>query len=127
MVKETIIYTDYNGVEHTEEFYFNLTQAEVAEMELSVDGGLSKQIEDIVKEQNPGKILSSFKKLILLSYGVKSEDGKRFVKNDQLREEFSQTEAYSVLFMKLASDSDAASNFVNGIMPVVAPAPEKLS
>lgn len=127
MVKETITYTDYNGVEHTEEFYFNLTQAEVAEMELSVDGGLSKQIEDIVKEQNPGKILSSFKKLILLSYGVKSEDGKRFVKNDQLREEFSQTEAYSVLFMKLASDSDAASNFVNGIMPVVAPAPEKLS
>lgn len=127
MVKETIIYTDYNGVEHTEDFYFNLTQAEVAEMELSVDGGLSKQIEDIVKEQNPGKILSSFKKLILLSYGVKSEDGKRFVKNDQLREEFSQTEAYSVLFMKLASDSDAASNFVNGIMPVVAPAPEKLS
>ena len=117
MLKQTITYTDYNGVEHTEDFYFNLTKAEISEMELSVEGGLSAQIDEIVKTKDAGKILKTFKELILKSYGVKSEDGKRFIKSEQLRTEFSQTEAYSELFMMLATDSDAAANFVNNIIP----------
>jgi len=119
MLVKKVTYTDYKGVERTEELYFNLTKAEVAEMELSHTGGLSEHIKKIISAQDGGQIISLFKELILKSYGVVSDDGKRFIKNEQLREEFSQTEAYSDLFMELASDADAASAFVNGIIPKV--------
>ena len=117
MVKETITYTDYNGVERTEDFYFNLNKAELMEMEMSISGGLTEMIQRIVSAQDAPAIIKIFKELILKAYGQKSADGKRFVKNDELRDEFTQTEAYSQLFMKLATDADAASKFVNGIMP----------
>lgn len=117
MYKETITYTDFNGAERTEDYYFNLTQAEVMEMELSVSGGLAEMLNRIVAAQDAPAIISTFKDLILKAFGQKSPDGKRFIKNDALREEFSQTEAYSQLFMKLATDADAAGKFVNGIMP----------
>ena len=117
MFKKTITYTDYNGNERTEDFYFNLTKAEIAEMELSVNGGLTEYINRITNAQDTKQLVTLFKDLILKSYGVKSLDGKRFMKNDELREEFSQTEAYSELFMELASDADAATKFVNGIVP----------
>lgn len=117
MLKKTITYTDFNGVERTEDFYFNLSKAEIAEMELSVEGGLAAKIDELVATNNAGKILQTFKDLILAAYGVKSEDGKRFIKNEELKTEFSQTEAYSELFMELATNSDAASNFVNNIIP----------
>ena len=117
MVKETITYTDYNGVERTEDFYFNLNKAELMEMEMSISGGLTEMIQRIVSAQDAPAIIKIFKELILKAYGQKSADGKRFVKNDELRDEFTQTEAYSQLFMKLATDADSASKFVNGIMP----------
>lgn len=117
MLKKTITYTDFDGEERTEDFYFNLTKAEIMEMNLSVYGGLDKMLEKIVAAKDTPKIVSTFKELVLKAYGVKSDDGKRFIKNDRLREEFSQTEAYSELFMELATDEDAAIKFVNGIVP----------
>ena len=120
MLVKKVGYTDYKGIKREDELYFNLSKAEVAEMELSHEGGLSAKIERIVATQNGGEIIALFKDLIIKSYGTISDDGKRFIKNDKLREEFLQTEAYSELFMELASDADAASAFVNGIIPQVA-------
>ena len=116
LVKE-IKYTDFNGNERTEKFYFNLTKAEIMEMEMSTSGGMAEMINKIVETQNAPEIIKIFKELILKAYGEKSADGKRFIKSDELRDEFSQTEAYSQLFMELATDAEAAANFVNGIMP----------
>lgn len=118
MYKKTITYKDYNGDERTEDFYFNLSRAEVTEMELSTEGGLGATIERITKAKDIPAIVGIFKDLILRSYGQKSPDGKRFTKSKELSEEFSQTEAYSELFMELATDSNQASAFINGIMPV---------
>lgn len=118
MLKKTITYTDYNGVERTEDFYFNLSKAELMEMEMSTTGGLSEMIQKIVDTKDVPAIVAIFKDLVLKAYGEKSPDGKRFVKNDELREAFSQTEAYSELFMELATDAEAASAFMNGIVPV---------
>lgn len=117
MLKKTIAYTDYNGVERTEDFYFNLTKAELMEMEMSINGGLSEMITRITAEQNAPEIIKVFKTLILKAYGIKSFDGKRFEKSEELSNEFAQTEAYSILFMELATDADAAAKFVNGIVP----------
>lgn len=117
MLKKTIKYTDFDGEERTEDFYFNLTKAEIMEMNLTTYGGLDKMIEKIIAAKDTPKIVNLFKDLVLRSYGIKSDDGKRFIKNDKIREEFTQTEAYSELFMELATDEDAAINFVNGIVP----------
>lgn len=117
MFKLTETYTDYNGVERTEEFHFNLNKAELMEMELSTSGGLAETINRIVAAQDGPAIIKIFKDLVLKAYGVKSEDGKRFKKSDELREAFVETEAYSQIFMRLATDADAAAKFVNGIMP----------
>ena len=117
MLKKTVTYVDYNGVERTEDFYFNLSKAEVAEMEMSVEGGFSKMLEEIVKTNDNVRIMELFKQMVLKAYGEKSADGKRFVKSKELSEAFSQTEAYSEIFMELALDEKAAAAFVNGIMP----------
>ena len=117
MLKKTITYTDYNGTERTEDFYFNLTKAEVMEMEMSTTGGLAEMIKRLVAEQDQPAIIKIFKELVLKAHGVKSPDGKRFMKSDEIRESFEQTEAYSILFMELATDADAAAKFVNGILP----------
>lgn len=117
MLKKTMTYTDYNGVERTEDFYFNLTKAEIMEMELSTSGGLAEYIQAIVNAKDAPAIIKVFKELVLKAYGQKSPDGRRFIKKAELTEEFEQTEAYSELFMTLATDADEASKFVNGIMP----------
>ena len=117
MVVEKIKYTDFNGLEREEEFMFNLTEAEITEMELTTDGGLSDSIKKIIAAQDTPQIIKVFKMLLLKSYGEKSADGRRFVKSEKLSEEFSQTNAYSQLFMKLATDDKAAVAFINGIMP----------
>lgn len=117
MLKKTVTYTDYNGVERTEDFYFNLSKAEAAEMELSVDGGLSRMLENIVKAKDNKQIITIFKEIILKSYGEKSQDGKRFIKSKEISEAFSQTEAYSELFMELALNEKAATEFINGVLP----------
>ena len=117
MLKKTVTYVDYNGVERTEDFYFNLSRAEVTEMELSVRGGLSAMLDELIKSGDNARIVEIFKDLVLRSYGEKSADGKRFVKSKELSEAFSQTEAYSEIFMELALDEKAAAAFVNGILP----------
>lgn len=117
MIKKTISYVDYDGNNRTEDFYFNLTKAEVMEMEMMTDGGLQKMIEKIIQTSDTKKIIEIFKSIILKSYGEKSPDGRRFIKNDELRDAFSQTEAYSNLFMELATDADKATEFVNGVIP----------
>lgn len=117
MITKPITYVDYNGVERTENFMFNLSKAEIMEMELTTTGGLAEMIQRIVAAQDTPSIIKIFKDLILKSYGVKSPDGKHFVKSKELSTEFSQSEAYSVLFMELATDADAAAAFVNGIVP----------
>lgn len=117
MLKKQISYVDYDGNKREETFYFNLTKAEIAEMELSAEGGLVASLQKIVDEKDSKRIVETFKDLILRSYGQKSIDGKRFIKTPELREEFSQTEAYSELFVELASSADAAAAFVNGIVP----------
>ncbi|RHF62373.1 hypothetical protein [[Ruminococcus] lactaris] len=117
MLKKTINYTDYNGMERKEDFYFNLNKAEVAEMELSTEGGLAEMIQKIVSSKDTPSIVKIFKDLILKAYGEKTPDGKRFVKSKELSDAFAQTEAYSELFMELATDAEAAAAFVNGIMP----------
>ena len=118
MLKKTITYNDYNNVERTEDFYFNLSKAELMEMEMSISGGLTEMIEKIVATKDAPAIIKIFKELVLKAYGEKSADGKRFEKkNGALAEAFAETEAYSQIFMELATDADKAAEFVNGIMP----------
>lgn len=117
MYKETVKYTDYNGVERTEDVYFNLSKAELMEMQLSTAGGFDAMINKLIKAQDQPTLVRVFKDIILKSYGVPSPDGRRFVKTKELAEEFTQTEAYSDLYMKFITDSEAAAKFINGIMP----------
>ena len=117
MIKKTITYEDYNGVSRTEDFYFNLSQAELAEMELSTLGGFSEMIKRIVDAKDTPSLIKVFKDILFKSYGVKSPDGRRFIKSPELSLEFSQTEAYSQLYMELATDAEKASNFINGVIP----------
>lgn len=117
MLKKKITYTDYNGEERTEEFYFNLSKAELTEMELSADGGLETKINRIINSRDTKELISIFKDIILSSYGEKSDDGRRFIKSEEKKKAFAETEAYSNLFMELAFDADKASEFINGIIP----------
>lgn len=119
MFTKKITYTDYNGVERTESFRFNLTRSEIVEMQLETDGGLDKLLQRIIDAKEETKLIKLFKTLILKAYGEISDDGKRFVKNAALSEAFSQTEAYDALFMELVTDTDAATKFVNEILPAV--------
>ena len=120
MIKKTITYTDYDGNERTEDFYFNLSKAELMEMDFSATGGMEKMIKRIVEAQDTKRIIEVFKDIILKSYGEKSADGRKFLKvvdGRKLSEEFAQTEAYSELFMELATNDKAATEFINGVIP----------
>lgn len=117
MLKKTITYTDYNGNERKEDFYFNLNKAEIMRMEMSTRGGLAERINRIVAAQDTPAIIEIFEDLIQKSYGVKDADGRGFVKKKEDLEAFMATEAYSELFMELATNADAAAEFVNGIVP----------
>ena len=125
MYKKTIVYTDYDGVERKETFYFNLTKAEVAELELETPGRFSNYIQQIIDAQSTTELIQLFKKFIQLSYGVKSPDGRRFIKNQEVLDEFMQTEAYSELYMELVTNTDSAIDFMNGIMPQLSPEQQK--
>lgn len=117
MIKETITYTDYSGVERTEDHYFNLSESELTEMSLLTDGGLDVMLEKIVNAQDTPSLMKVFKTILLKSYGVKSDDGKRFSKSEQISKEFTETEAYNKLFMSLVTDADKAAAFIQGIVP----------
>lgn len=116
LIKE-VKYTDYNDVERTEKLHFHLSKAELAEMELSVDGGLSAKLKRITETLNGPEIVKFFKEFILKSYGVISDDGRTFRKSEEARMDFEQSEAYSELFMELITDPDKATEFLQGIIP----------
>lgn len=120
MYKKTITYTDYNGEERTEDFYFNLTKGELLDMQNSVDGGMEQRIRKIAQLKSIPQITEIFKGLILMSYGEKSDDGRRFIKKkngERLADQFAETEAFSQFYIQLATDADAAAAFINGIVP----------
>src|SRR4051812_23840976 len=117
MLKKTIKYTDFNNNEVSEDFYFNLSQAEIIELETSHKGGLTESLQRIIAEDDNKAIVEEFKKIILKAYGKRSPDGRRFIKNQEIRDEFESSEAYSTLFMEMLTDEDAAAKFVNGIVP----------
>ena len=119
MLKKTITYTDYDGNERTEDFYFNFSKGELMEMNLATPGGMRSMIERIAKERDSQKLVSLFKDMITKSYGVKSPDGKRFIKSQELTDAFLQTEAYSDLFVELANNQEAAAAFITGIFPTI--------
>ena len=123
MLKKTITYTDYNGEERTEDFYFNLTRAEVMEMEMSVNGGIAEMIQRVVAAKDGATIINIFKDVIKRSYGKKSLDGRKFEKSEAIWNEFERTEAYSILFMELATNADEAAKFVEGFVPGVQKSP----
>lgn len=117
MLKKTIKYTDFNDVEREEDFYFNLTRAELAEMQLSKEGGFQAWLEKIVKTDNQPELMKIFKNIILKAYGEKSADGKRFVKSEEISEAFAQSAAYDEFFIELISNEAKAAEFINGLMP----------
>lgn len=117
MLTKTIKFEDWNGTEREEDFYFNLSESELMELELGTTGGFTKMMQTIVRKKDVPQLMDTFKNLILKSYGEKSADGRRFIKSKELSEEFMQTPAYDSLFMELVTNADAASAFVNGIVP----------
>ena len=117
MLKKTIKYTDYNGNERTEDFYFNLTKAELIELQMGTQGGLTEMVKRIVNVKDAPAMLELFKKIILKAYGTKSDDGRRFIKSAELSEEFEQTEAYSELIIELLTGEEAAIKFIKSIVP----------
>lgn len=120
MLAKKISYTDYNGNQREETFYFNLSKAEIMEMELGVAGGMTQLINMMIASEDGPGLAKFYKDIILKAYGEKSLDGKRFVKNQEIRDAFEQTDAYSELYMELVTDAEKASEFVRGIMPTQA-------
>lgn len=129
MLVKKITYTDYNGVERTEEFYFNLTQAELIEMDANTPGGYAEKIKMAVKNKDSKTILATFKELVLKSYGEKTEDGRRFIKRkdgEALSDAFAETAAYEALFIELATSENAATEFMNAVLPQINTANKEL-
>lgn len=117
MLKKSITYESYDDKTVTEDFYFHLSKADLIELEMSHKGGLQAYIQRVVDSKDGKAIIEEFKRLILMSYGEKNPDGSRFVKNDELRQDFLSSPAYDVLFMELVTDAAKAAEFVNGIIP----------
>lgn len=117
MLKKTITYTDYNGLERTEDFYFNLTKSELIKTEMTTDGGYGELLSRIGKAKNAPEIMRQFERLIKMSYGERSDDGRRFIKSKEISDAFAQTPAYDTLFCELCTDADAAVKFANAIIP----------
>lgn len=117
MLKKVITYTDYDGEERTEAFYFNLSKAELLDMELYSQGKYTERLQEIIDAKDHKAIVNTFKDLIYKSYGVKSDDGRRFVKSEEATKAFTETEAFSELYLELATNADAAAAFAIGILP----------
>jgi hypothetical protein len=117
MYKKNIKYVDYNGVEHQEDFYFNLNKIECTKLQLSTKEGYGEYIKNVVESKDMNAIFDVFNNIILASYGIKSEDGMYFKKSKELSEAFSQSPAYEALFMELATSSEEADKFIKAVMP----------
>lgn len=112
-------YTDYNGNPRTEDFYFNLSKGECLEMEMSVDGGMTSYLQNIINAQSRPQLFAYFKNIVLKAYGKKSLDGRQFIKSEELSREFSQTEAFSDLMILLTTNAEESIKFCKGIIPTV--------
>lgn len=117
MIKLTKTYTDYMDNERTEDFRFNLTKTELMQMQMSADGGLENKIQQIINSKDQNQIMEIFKEIVIKAYGVISDDGKRFQKNDEIRQAFIESPAYDMIFMELATDAEAATKFIKGVIP----------
>lgn len=117
MLKKTVTYIDYNGVERTEAFYFHYNEAEILDMEMSTEGGFAERIQKIIDAKDQVSLMQVIKKFVIDAYGVKSEDGKRFIKNDTVRTEFLESPAYSQIWMELVMDDEVAADFINNVIP----------
>lgn len=117
MYEITEKYVDYNGVEREETFYFNLTAAELMKMEFKTAGGFTERIKKIIASKDTVEIMRTFEEFLNMSYGRKSDDGKRFIKSEEMTREFMETPAYSQIYMKLASDEKSATEFINHVVP----------
>lgn len=117
MIKETITYVDYDGNKRTEDHYFNLSKAELTELQMSKKGGFHSYLTRIMSSNDTPEIMSVFKEIITMSYGRKSDDGRRFIKNNELLEDFLQSEAYTEFLMKIIGEEGEAAKFINGLMP----------
>ena len=117
MLKKTVTYTDYNGVERTEAFYFHYTEAEILDMEMSTEGGFAERIQKIIDAKDQVSLMKLIKKFVIDAYGIQSEDGKRFIKNDKVKTEFLESPAYSKIWMELVMDDEVAADFVNNVIP----------
>ena len=117
MIKKTVTYTDYNGEQRTETFYFHYTEAEILDMEMSEEGSFADRIQRIIDAKDKTALMKLIKKFVIDAYGVKSEDGKRFMKNDELKTAFLECPAYSDIFMEMVTNDEIAAEFVNGVIP----------
>lgn len=117
MLKRDITYTDYNDEKVTDTFYFNITKSEVIELEVGHKGGLEEFIKKVIRTEDHQGLIAEFKRIILLAYGERSDDGKRFIKTQELKNEFAQTAAFDALFMELATSDGAAADFIKGVLP----------
>ena len=117
MINKKITYTDYEGVERTETFWFHLSRPELMELETSIDGGFSKLIRQIVDSKSTRGVIENIKKILLLSYGEKVDNGRRFAKSEEISKAFSETPAYEILYLQLLEDQDSLSRFINGLVP----------
>ena len=117
MLEKTIKYNDYNGNEREETFCFHLKKSELLELQMGIDGGMTNYIQKLISAQDMPKLMELFKKIIKAAYGVKSDDGRRFIKNEEVYKEFEETEAYSELFMEISTDDKKAAEFFNAIIP----------
>ena len=117
MITMTIKFTDFDGIERQEDFQFNLTEQEIAKMNLEKKGGLKKYLENIIAAKDLPELTNLFESLIQRSYGIKSPDGRKFVKSKEILDDFMSTQAYSDLYMRLITNTNEATKFINGIVP----------
>lgn len=118
MLKKTMTYEDYNGQTVTEDFYFSISKAELIELEIkSGEGGYSGLLKKIIASQDNVAMLGTFKDIIAMSVGRRSDDGKRFIKSDEIMMDFQQSPAYDQLLLSFYTDENAAVEFVTGIVP----------
>lgn len=117
MLKRQITYKDFNDQDVVEVFYFNISKPELMELEVEYGGGFSQTIQNIIDAEDAKRLIAEFKRIVLLAFGEKSEDGRRFVKSEASRKDFESHAAYIELYMELATDETKAAEFINGVMP----------
>lgn len=121
MLKKNIKYTDFNGNQVSEDYYFNLTKAELTEMEMSIQGGFSTHLEHVMNTRDMPALMDFFKLFIVKSYGEKSADGKYFRKDGNMAHDFTCSAAYDSLFNELLEVDGDTSNLLKFIAAVVPP------